>query len=224
MTFLLRFNGASFSILLASVVIATACGSGYSSPSGSQSSPSGGQPRTLTDVSVYSVTAPSIPVGEKATLVGIGIYGTAANPYQRNDVTNSATWTSSDPTVATVTKGIVSGIAVGSATITATFEGRTGSTTVVVGLTPNLTITPSGTTFSLSIPHQQFSATATYSDGTVLNLDAFVGWSSSPTGILEFEDDYDYPGLATFIATGTTTLTATLRPGEAGSLTVTVGP
>jgi hypothetical protein len=51
-------------------------------------------------------------------------------------VTSQATWTSSDATRATVSGGLVAGVAVGSATITATLAGISGSTPVTVTLPP----------------------------------------------------------------------------------------
>ena len=49
------------------------------------------------------------------------------------DVTDSASWTSSDESVATVSaSGLVAAVAAGEATITATAEGLEGSATVTV--------------------------------------------------------------------------------------------
>lgn len=47
-------------------------------------------------------------------------------------VTSSATWKSSDTTVATVSAGLVTAVSSGTATITATYGGQTGSSTVTV--------------------------------------------------------------------------------------------
>jgi len=48
------------------------------------------------------------------------------------DVTGSATWSSSNTGVATVSGGLVTGVITGSATITATYGGQTGSAAVTV--------------------------------------------------------------------------------------------
>jgi len=48
------------------------------------------------------------------------------------NVTGSATWSSSNTSVATVTGGLVTAVASGSATITATYGGQTGSASVTV--------------------------------------------------------------------------------------------
>jgi trimeric autotransporter adhesin len=48
------------------------------------------------------------------------------------DVTGSATWSSSNTAVATVSGGLVTGVSIGSATVTATYGGQTGSASVSV--------------------------------------------------------------------------------------------
>ena len=53
----------------------------------------------------------------------------------------NATWTSSDPAVATITAGgLATANGVGSVTITATFNGQSGSTTLTVAGRPILTV------------------------------------------------------------------------------------
>jgi hypothetical protein len=215
-----RFSNVSLMIVLALGLTAISCGGGYSN-----SSPSGGQAAPLTSLSVYAQSAPSIPVSGRAKLFAIGKYGGPAVDITK-EVTNTATWTSADEGVATVTMGQVTGTGVGSVAITAKLGGYSAATTVVVGLTPNIAVTSDGTgTFSLSQPQRQFFANATYADSTVLDLTNFVTWSASPTGVMKFDDPYGLePGLATFTSTGTATITATLGAGEEGNLTVTVDP
>jgi hypothetical protein len=146
-----RLSKASLMIVLALGITTSACGGGYSSPSG------GGQAKPLTNVYVYAQSAPSILVGGRVKLIANGEYGNpdAANT---NDVTNTATWTSSDEGVATVTMGQVIGIGVGSVAITAKLGGYSAATTVVVGLTPNIAVTSDGTgTFSSACPNRSDS-------------------------------------------------------------------
>jgi hypothetical protein len=114
--------------------------------------------------------------------------------------------------VATVKEGNVTGAGA--------YEGKTGSVTVVVGLVPIMTVTPdSSATFQLSQHKRQFFVNATYTDGTQLDLTNFVIWTSSPLGVVLFDDPYSFnPGLATLISAGTTTIIATHRAGEEGNL------
>lgn len=213
-----RFNNASLIVLLSLVVVLAACGGGYAAPN------SGSGLGELNNISVHAHTSPSIPVNGTVEVLADGYYG-SKQTYR--DLQTSATWSTSDASVATVDKGHVIGGGVGSATITATFGGKTGSTKVAVGLTPTVTIVPPTTTFNLSNHDQQFLAQASYSDGTMLDLTFYVTWRSSTETVLAFSvnDPYGFtPGLATFLTTGNTTVTATESAGETGSLALTVVP
>ena len=215
----MRFNVCSM-IFLASILTTTACGGGYNSSSPSPGSSQG----NLNAISVYARSSPSIPVNGTVEVQADGYYG----PQQTNqDLKTSATWSTSNAAVATVDKGHVVGGGVGSATITATVGGKTGSIVVVVGLTPTVAIVPSAASISLSVHQQQFLAQASYSNGTVLDLTVFVTWKSSKETVLAFSVNDPYgldPGLATLLATGDTIVTATEPSGETGSLAVSVVP
>jgi trimeric autotransporter adhesin len=189
------------------------CGGAYSTPSQAR----------LSEIFVTSGSLAAIPVAGTVQFVATGTYLASPTESSFKDLTNSATWSTSDPAVATVNKGLVTGTGIGSVTITATFNGKSGSTKVVVGLTPSITITPIDTNvFSLSAKEAEFAAIATYSDGSTMDLSDLATWTSSPKGILSF---YIYTGgHATFIATGTTTITATFATGEAPTKKVTVVP
>ena len=107
---------------------------------------------TMLTVSGATVTAiqvtpfnPRLPAGFAQQLVATAIFSDGTN----RDVTASATWTSATPAAATVSdaagsKGLVTGVAAGTSTISASFSGRTGSTTVTViaGTLASLTIAP----------------------------------------------------------------------------------
>jgi hypothetical protein len=80
------------------------------------------------DVEVTSVTLDqtevSVKVGETCALVATVAPADATDP--------AVTWTSSDVKVATVAEGVVTGVAAGEATITATAGGKTATCTVTV--------------------------------------------------------------------------------------------
>src|SRR5437773_1614005 len=84
------------------------------------------------------------------------------------------------------------------------------ATLVSIGVTPANPNLPQGLT-------RQFTATGTYSDNSTQDLTAQVAWSSSNTGVATI----DSAGLATSVAAGTTTITATMG-GVSGSTTPTV--
>jgi Bacterial Ig-like domain (group 2) len=213
----------SLLILLLTLTM-TACGGAYSATNaGGGGGTGGGSGTSVASVTVNPLGTPSIAVSASLQLQALGSY--PPYPSQAKDLTNSATWSTSNPAVATVNQGLVTGTGTGSVTITATFGGLSGSTRVVVGLTPtSMAITPIGTwMFSKSAtPKQWFYATATYSDGSTLDLTDFVTWSSSPRGVASF---YIYdPGEATFVGTGTTTIVATLDTEDAVVQPITVVP
>lgn len=84
--------------------------------------------RTLSSIVVAPATA-SIAIGSSVQLAATGTF----DDNSTQDLTNVATWSSSAPGGASVnTKGVVSGIALGSATVTGTFAGKSASTTVTV--------------------------------------------------------------------------------------------
>jgi hypothetical protein len=212
-------NYRVFAVVVAlALVVLTGCGGSYHNVKPQDKPPF---QESLVEVQVIATAVPAIQISGTVRLYASAGYQDSPNSITYTDATNSAAWSTSDPSVATVSNGIVTGSGSGRVIITASFGGKSGATTVVVGLTSTLDISPQGP-FSMSRPNVPFLAKATYSDGTVLDLTNFADWTSSPTGILTF--DFYFPGEATFVATGTTTIGATLASGEVVTLAVTVGP
>jgi hypothetical protein len=210
----IRMGGPALVPLLLLIVTITACGGSH--PSGNP------REKVLVEILVSASSTPSVKVASTIQLSASGGYGSSPGDISYTDVTNSATWTTSNSAVASVNKGLVTGTGIGSVTISAAFGGKTGSTTVFVGLTHYITISPAGP-FSLSAtPSTTFYATENFSDGTTLDVSGPATWTAKPAGIIDI-----YPflgGDATLVAPGTTTVTATLDSGESGSVEVTVVP
>jgi trimeric autotransporter adhesin len=126
-----------------------------------------------------------------------------------SDVTASATWISSNPAVATVSnlpgsQGHVAGVSPGSATISASFGGFTGTATVTVSPVASITVAPGSPTVSLVGSSQQFSATAALQNGAQQNLTGQATWASSNEAVAGINS----AGLATTRSAGTTNITA----------------
>jgi len=186
----------------------------------------------LLEVTLQPDSTPSIPVAGTVQVAANAGYQVSSNEVDYNPVTSSATWSTSNAAVATVDKGLVTGTGIGSATISASLDGKPGKTLVVVGQTAFLDVskTTAGPLSLSAFPDQQYKASASYSDGSVLDLTAYATWNSSAPRVLRFYtsyDPYDYVhnvGEAALLTTGTTTITATLETGEVWSLDVTVVP
>lgn len=202
------------------VLCLVGCGGSYSAPVQPKPEPES-SPQLASLFIDY--TSLSISISGSTQLIAFGDYG---GPWV--NVTNSATWTSSDTGVATVSKGLVVGVGNGSVTVTAEFDGKKHSRKLVVGLVP-LSVElfasddgyPLGTnTFHLSDQSQYFMANATYDDGTVIDLSRDVTWATDPADSLLF--DPNEPGLATFVKVGSVTIIATPKEGPTASLLVEI--
>lgn len=128
------------------------------------------------------------------------------------DVTSTANWSSSDTTKATVNGGFVIGVAPGTATISASSSGVTGSTNLTINqpalsridITPLTQTIAHGSTF-------QFTATGTFSDNTTRDITAAVTWTSSNPAAATIANSPGSAGLATGVgAVQSTNISATL--------------
>ncbi len=180
---------------------------------------------TAAVISSLAVTPASTSIGASATqqFKATATFSDATT----QDVTNSATWASSNVGVATISnasgsEGLAQAVAAGTTMITAAFSGQTASTTLTVSSTviTSIAITPAATTIG-SGTTQQFTATATYADHTTQNVTSTATWSSSNVGVATISNASSSEGLAQAIASGTTTISATLN-GQTGSTTLTV--
>jgi alpha-tubulin suppressor-like RCC1 family protein/uncharacterized protein YjdB len=134
----------------------------------------------------------------------------------------SMTWSSSDRAIAFVdASGVVTGVASGTATITATSEGRSGQSVVTVSApTPaavaSVVVTPAtgslraGDTLALA-------ATARDAQGAAL-AGRTIRWTSSAPAVATVDAER---GVVRGVAAGTATITATSE-GRTGEATVTV--
>ena len=166
---------------------------------------------------VLSPTNPSIPINTTQQLTATGTYGDGSS----RDLTAVVTWSSSTIANATVdVTGLVKGIAAGSATITATLGSvsQSSSVTITAPSITSISVTPEDVTLAIGIG-QQFTASAIYSDGSIQDLVSGVTWASSTTSVATIDNN----GLASILAAGTTTITATVG-SFTDSTTITVVP
>ncbi len=174
-----------------------------------------------TTIPVNSVAlTPSNPtistVGNTQQLVATATY----NDNSQVVVTNAATYSSSNTAVATVNStGLVTAVASGNATITATYGGTSGTTVVTVGAVTvsSLAISPSAPSITAYLGTQQLTVTATYSDATTQDVTSAAGYSIDNSAIATVSN----AGLLTGVSNGTATVTVTYQ-GVSATATVTV--
>jgi hypothetical protein len=176
---------------------------------------------TVTAILVSIDVAPpsaSIPLGNTQQFTATGHY----NDGSTQDLTSSATWASSSTSVATISStGLATSLAQGSTNITATSSAIVSNTAVLTVTAPvlkSIAVTPANKTLKPA-DTQQYTATGTFTDGSTQDLTSSVTWASSDITVATITTG----GLATAVANGTTTISAT-DPATLikGSTTLTV--
>ncbi len=180
-------------------------------------------PRTVATVQVSPATV-TTRVGATVPLQAITLDDEAGALTGR-----AITWASSNIAIATVNaQGVVTGIAPGAATVTATSEGRVGQSAVTVTVPPvqTVTVSPAADTVAVGIdrPHTVLLRDAS---GATLTGRA-VAWSSSNVAVATVTSTGTVtgrsPGTATIAATsegrvGTANVIILARPADAVTLT-----
>ena len=171
---------------------------------------------TLTSIQI-TLTNPSVAAGLTDQLTATGKYSDGTS----KDLTASVTWTSSNTNVATVAAGVVTTLAQGTAKITGTLSGVSGSVTLTVGAPAITKLVVSSTSASIARGTTvQFTATGTLTDGTTENATGLVTWSSSNSLVVSINVN-GAQGLAMGVTAGMATITATAN-GVSASATLTV--
>lgn len=164
---------------------------------------------------VITPANPSLPVNTAQQMTATGNYSDGSSA----DLTSLVTWASVSTTTATVSPtGLLTGKSAGATGISATLGSVSGSTlvTVTAPTIVSVAVTPVGLTLGIGI-NQQYTATATYSDGSSADLTNGVTWSSSDPTIASISSS----GLATTVAAGQATISASVS-GLSDQSTLTV--
>ncbi|MCA3224048.1 MAG: Ig-like domain-containing protein [Burkholderiales bacterium] len=195
------------------------------------SSGSGSASFTVTPAQLVSLAVtpgnPSVPLGLSQAFAATGTFTDGST----QDLTSAVTWLSSAAAVATIgnavgSRGVATTLAVGSTTITALHpaSGIAASTplTVTAAALASIAVTPSNASVPLGLS-QAFTATGTYTNGTTQDLTIAVTWSSSAAAVAPISNAAGSRGVATALATGSTTINATFPgSGVSGSTGLTV--
>jgi uncharacterized protein YjdB len=158
----------------------------------------------LTEI-VITPASPSVLVGKKQPFTATGTLAGGGTLV----VTDTATWTSSSTSVATINStGEATGVSPGSTSIRASQGGASSSVTLTVD-PPALSfivVDPENQTININAT-QQFTAEGDFTDATFFDITTSVTWTSSNTNVATINSS---TGLASGVAAGTTTITATL--------------
>lgn len=202
------FTSSSRSLLsLWAALLLVGCGGG-----GGTDAPTGpAQPAAVSTVTVSGQA--SLEVGATAQMIAT-VRDASGNTLSGRVVS----WSSSSPPVATVSDaGLVTALTPGSVTITATAEGKSGTSSVSVSNVPVATVTltpPSGYLYVGEAA--AFVVTLKDSQGNVLTGRP-ISWASSTQSVASVASN----GLLSALAAGTSTVTATSE-GKTGSALLTV--
>ncbi len=178
---------------------------------------------TITNAVLQSIAVTpantNLPVGETEQFTATG----TLSDKSTEDLTNQATWKSSDTTWATINNtGLATAISPGPVTISAAFDGITGSTalTITNAVLQSIALTPANPSIAAG-DTEQFTATGTFSDNSTENLTGQVTWASATTSVATISNASGSQGLATGVKAGTSSISAALD-GVTGSTVLTV--
>ena len=173
--------------------------------------------RTLQSIAVTPADS-SIPLGTNEQLTATGTYSDGST----QNLSFSVTWTSTSTNTATIgSTGLATSHGIGSTTITATSGGISGQANLNItsAVLSSISVTaPSG---SLALgTTEQFTATGTFTDGTTQDISASVAWISSVPSVATI----GLTGIATPIAQGVTSISASSGAVQSNSKSLTVLP
>ena len=179
----------------------------------------GGAIELIGPVEINIVKPTSITLDKTSVTVLESEAATVTPSIQPSNASKTVSWTSSDTSVATVSGGKITGVSVGTATITATtINGLKATVKVTVNTNPNI-VKPTGIVLNnSSVTVKEKSIVSVVA--TVLPTNAAnktVTWTSSNSKVATVSN-----GTITGVSAGTATITATTFNGYSARVNVTV--
>jgi hypothetical protein len=173
-----------------------------------------------------SPQTPAMPLGTAQQFDAVGTYSDGST----QDLTSTATWTSSSTSATVNSTGFVTAVALGTSTIQASSGSQSSSTTVTVGSPGlvSLAVTPATAVLAAG-QSEQFQAIGTYTDNSTQNLTSSASWFSVP----QTSASVNSSGLVTATAPGNVNITAVygtfsgvsiLTVGSAPLVSISVSP
>ncbi|MCC2625576.1 MAG: hypothetical protein K0R14_1449 [Burkholderiales bacterium] len=193
---------------------------------------------TLTSLAVNSASPNGIIpllVGATNKLTATGSYNPSDGTAQFSFIVNNATWFTTAPSILSISStGIATGVAVGTpVSVRAILNGiispmgTASPNNNTFNVIPSIRITSINVTptsawlYGASGLQQQFTAIATYVDGSTANITNVANWSSSVTNLATVSTAGLYSGgLATVVATASSTSGPTIISASFGTGTI----
>jgi uncharacterized protein YjdB len=168
-------------------------------------------------VGTVTVTLPATTLQVGATLSSSAEVRSTAGAVLTG---RTVSWTSSSPSTASVSDGgVITGVAPGTVTVTATSDGKTGSASLTVVLAPVNAVAVTAPASTL-VTERTLQATAILRDERGATLSGrTVAWTTSTPAVATVND----AGLVTGVSAGSVTITATSE-GKSGTLVLSVVP
>ena len=179
-------------------------------------------PASLTEIQVTPFVA-TLPVGYLTLFKATGIY----SDFTTQDLTQSASWSSSKTAIASVnstlgSKGQVMPLAAGSADIVVSYLGKTGKVAITVTEAKLQAIAVTPATSSLTLGKStQLQALGTFVGGLQLDITPYVTWLTKPAGVVGISNALGSKGLATALGKGNAAVEA-IRDGVTGTAAIVV--
>jgi hypothetical protein len=174
-------------------------------------------PSILVSITVTPDSA-SVVIGGTKQFTATGLYSSGS----LIDLTELATWSSSDDSIAAVVAGLASGIGIGTTQIIAAAGGLEGSATLSVTagypVVSSIEVMPESASIAVE-QSQQFTATATYENGSSGDVTSEAIWESDNVSVSTIS-----AGNATGVGVGTTGVTAKYGNATSNTATLSVGP
>ena len=162
---------------------------------------------SLTQI-ILGPDTPNLPLGTRLSLSATGLYSDGSS----QSLSNQVSWSNADNGVLTIdASGLVQPQATGSSVVSASLAGVTANTLVTISNAVLTRIEVAATSTTLSLGKQQaLLALGHYSDGSLQDITEQVTWQSTPPEPLGISNASGSRGLATALAVGSLTATATL--------------
>ena len=195
--------------------VATGVGVGTTTITATSGGVSGHANLTVSNAALNGITVtpanPSTPLQSTQQFAATGAFSDGSS----HDLTSQVTWSSLNPSVASVSSsGLATPVAISSTTITASLGGVQGSATLTVtsASLSSVTVVPSIAVGAI----QQFLAIGTYSDGSTEDITRQSTWTSNNTSVATVNNN----GLVTAVGPGEIGLVATQDTNTFPSLPV----